>query len=71
MNFAGFSPAHPSQLDPPLILDPVYNYQTLNVEARSRTPSSLLNWLRRLLRVRKRYPLFGKGTYPVCSPVGS
>lgn len=58
---AGFSRADPSQLYQPLILDPIYNYQAINVESQTRTPSSLLNWLRSLIHVRKRHPLFGKG----------
>jgi maltose alpha-D-glucosyltransferase/alpha-amylase len=58
---AGFSRADPSRLYEPVILDPVYHYQSINVEAQLRTPDSLLNWLRRLIQVRKRYPVFGRG----------
>jgi len=58
---AGFSRADPSRLYQPLILDPVYNYQAVNVEAQLRTPDSLLNWLRRLIRVRKPFKAFGRG----------
>jgi maltose alpha-D-glucosyltransferase/alpha-amylase len=59
---SGFSRAKPSKLYQPLILDPVYNYQAINVEAQLQSPTSLLNWLRRLINVRKKYPLFGRGS---------
>ncbi len=59
---AGFSHADPSRLYQPVILDPIYNYQAINVEAQLRSQSSLLNWLRRLIRVRKKYPAFGWGS---------
>jgi maltose alpha-D-glucosyltransferase/alpha-amylase len=59
---AGFSRADPSQLYQPLILDPVYHYQAINVEAQLRAPASLLQWLRRMIRVRKKFPVFGRGT---------
>jgi maltose alpha-D-glucosyltransferase/alpha-amylase len=59
---AGFSRADPSRLYEPVILDPVYNFQSINVEAQLRTPDSLLNWLRRLIQVRKRSPVFGRGS---------
>jgi maltose alpha-D-glucosyltransferase/alpha-amylase len=59
---AGFSRADPSRLYQPVILDPVYNYQAINVEAQLRSPTSLLHWLRRMIRARKKYPVFGRGT---------
>jgi maltose alpha-D-glucosyltransferase/alpha-amylase len=59
---AGFSRADPSQLYQQVILDPVYHYQAINVEAQLRAPTSLLWWLRRLIRVRKKYPVFGQGS---------
>jgi maltose alpha-D-glucosyltransferase/alpha-amylase len=46
----------------PVITDPIYNFQSVNVEAQQRSPTSLLNWMKRLIRVRKRYPVFGRGT---------
>lgn len=58
---AGFSQADPSMVYQPLILDPIYNYQAINVEAQERSPTSLLNWLKRLIRVRKQYAVFGRG----------
>ncbi len=60
---AGFSRADPSMLYQPLILDPIYNYQAINVEAQTRNPTSLLNWVRRLIRVRKKHPLFARGSF--------
>lgn len=59
---AGFSRADPSQLYQPVLLDPGYNYQAINVEAQLRAPTSLLWWLRRLIRVRKKNPVFGRGS---------
>jgi maltose alpha-D-glucosyltransferase/alpha-amylase len=59
---AGFSRANPSQLYQAVILDPVYHYQAINVEAQLAAPTSLLQWLKRLIRVRKQYPVFGRGT---------
>jgi maltose alpha-D-glucosyltransferase/alpha-amylase len=58
---AGFSRADPQRLYLPPIMDPVYGYQAVNVEAQSRDPSSLLNWTRRILEVRKAYQAFGRG----------
>jgi maltose alpha-D-glucosyltransferase/alpha-amylase len=59
---AGFSRADPSRLYQAVLLDPICHYQSVNVEAQLRSPTSLLNWLRRLIRVRKKYPVFGRGT---------
>ena len=59
---AGFSRADPSQLYQAILMDPIYHYQAINVEAQQRSPTSLLNWLRRMIRVRKKYPVFGRGT---------
>jgi maltose alpha-D-glucosyltransferase/alpha-amylase len=59
---AGFSRSDPSQLYQAVILDPVYHYQAINVEAQLRAPTSLLWWLRRLIRVRKKLPVFGRGS---------
>jgi maltose alpha-D-glucosyltransferase/alpha-amylase len=58
---AGFSRADPSQLYQPILLDPVCHYQAVNVEAQLRSPTSLLHWTRRLLHVRKKNPVFGRG----------
>ncbi len=59
---AGFSLADPEKLYSPVILHPVYNYQAINVESQLRTPGSLLNWVKRLISVQKRHPVFGRGT---------
>ncbi len=60
---AGFSTADPQKLYLPLILDPVYGYQGLNVDAQMRSQTSLLHWTRRMLAVRREHPVFGMGTY--------
>jgi maltose alpha-D-glucosyltransferase / alpha-amylase len=65
---AGFSRADPQALYLPLVIDPVYHYQSVNVEAQRRMPSSLLNWMRRLIAIRKRYPVFGRGTIEFLHP---
>ncbi|WP_261562705.1 maltose alpha-D-glucosyltransferase [Frankia tisae] len=60
---AGFSTSDPARLYLPLIMDPVYGYQALNVEAGQRMPTSFLAWTKRMIEVRKRHPVFGLGTY--------
>ncbi|TAL25187.1 MAG: maltose alpha-D-glucosyltransferase [Frankiales bacterium] len=60
---AGFSTTDPQALYLPAILDPVYGYQAINVEAQMRSSSSLLNWTRKIIHVRKEHPVFGMGTY--------
>ncbi len=57
----GFSRADPARLFLPAIMDPVYGYQSVNVEAQARNPSSLLNWMRRLIQVRRSRKTFGRG----------
>jgi maltose alpha-D-glucosyltransferase/alpha-amylase len=59
----GFSRADFAQLYAPPLMDPVYGYQAVNIEAQLRTPSSLLRWLRRFIALRKDHPVFGLGTY--------
>jgi maltose alpha-D-glucosyltransferase/alpha-amylase len=58
---AGFSRATPAQLYLPAIMDPVYGYEAVNVEAQSRNPSSLLSWMKRLIGVRTAHKAFGRG----------
>jgi maltose alpha-D-glucosyltransferase / alpha-amylase len=65
---AGFSKADPQRLFLPPIMDPNYGYESVNVEAQSRNPSSLLNWTKRLIAVRKNYHAFGRGTLKVLEP---
>ncbi len=60
---AGFSQCDPGRLYLPVIMDPIYGYQGLNVEAQMRTSSSLLHWTRRMIEIRKRHPTFGAGGY--------
>jgi maltose alpha-D-glucosyltransferase / alpha-amylase len=65
---AGFSRADPARLYLPPIMDAVYGYQALNVEAQSRSLSSLLNWMRRLITVRQSLKVFGRGTLTFLYP---
>jgi len=65
---AGFSRADPQRLYLPPIMDPIYGYEAVNVEAQSRNPSSLLHWTRRLIAVRKNYKAFGRGTLRFLDP---
>jgi maltose alpha-D-glucosyltransferase / alpha-amylase len=58
---AGFSRADYARLYAPVIADPVYGYQSINVEAQERTRTSLLAWVKRLIRIRQRYPVFALG----------
>jgi len=58
---AGFSNADPQRLYLPPIMDAIYGYQAVNVEAQTREPSSLLNWMRRMLAVRKTVRAFCRG----------
>ena len=64
----GFSRADPASLVLPPILDPLYGYQSVNVETQSRDPHSLLNWMRRMLGVRKQQKAFGRGSITMLSP---
>ncbi len=64
---AGFSRADFAQLYLPPLMDPVYGYQAVNVEAQVRNTSSQLHWMRRMLEVRKQHPVFGTGTFEVIS----
>ncbi|QWT21189.1 maltose alpha-D-glucosyltransferase [Bacillus sp. NP157] len=64
----GFSRADPASLVLPPIMDPLYGFQAINVEAQQRDPHSLLNWTRRMLSVRNRYKAFGRGTLKFLYP---
>ena len=59
----GFSRADFAQLYAPPLMDPVYGFQAVNVEAQLRTPTSLLRWLHRFIALRKEHPVFGLGDY--------
>jgi maltose alpha-D-glucosyltransferase / alpha-amylase len=65
---AGFSRADPQQLYLPPIMDPIYGYDAVNVEAQMRDRSSLLNWMKRMLQVRKTSQAFGRGTLRLIRP---
>ena len=65
---AGFSGADAAALYSPVIVDPVYGYGAVNVEAQERIPGSLLHWMRRILRVRGNYPAFGRGSLQFLEP---
>ena len=65
---AGFSRADPQRLYLPPIMDSIYGYEAVNVEAQSREPNSLLNWMRRLLAVRKSSRAFGRGKLTFLRP---
>src|SRR5262249_44120350 len=58
----GFSRADPAALVLPAIMDPLYGFEAVNVEAQNRDPHSLLNWVRRMLSVRRQYKAFGRGS---------
>lgn len=66
---AGFSLADPERLYLPVISNPVYGYQSINVESQDRSPHSLLSWMRRILRLRKSTKVFSRGTLEFLEPV--
>ncbi|HEV2426185.1 MAG TPA: maltose alpha-D-glucosyltransferase [Terriglobia bacterium] len=65
---AGFSVADPERLYLPLLSNPVYGYQTVNVEAQRRSDHSLLSWMKRLIRVRKSSRAFSRGRIEFLQP---
>jgi maltose alpha-D-glucosyltransferase/alpha-amylase len=64
----GFSRCDPARLYAPMIMDPVYGYEAVNVEAQSRSLSSLLSWTKRLISVRKSSLVFGRGSLAFIRP---
>ncbi len=58
----GFSRADPAGLVLPTLMDPLYGYETINVEAQLRDQHSLLHWMRRMLAIRRRHRAFGRGS---------
>jgi len=60
---AGFSASNPGRLSLPLVMDPVFGYQAVNVEAELENSSSLLHWTRRMIHIRRQHPAFGLGTF--------
>jgi maltose alpha-D-glucosyltransferase/alpha-amylase len=65
---AGFSRANAQALYLPVIIDPEYNYETINVEAQSQNPHSLLHWTKRLIGLRRHHQAFGRGTIEFLHP---
>jgi maltose alpha-D-glucosyltransferase / alpha-amylase len=65
---AGFSAADPERLWLPLVSNALYGYQAVNVESQQRNPTSLLNWTRRLIEVRRSTRVFGRGTIAFLKP---
>jgi maltose alpha-D-glucosyltransferase/alpha-amylase len=65
---AGFSKAVPAKLYFPVIMDPIWGYQAINVEAQESDPSSLLHWTRNMIALRKLFQVFGRGTLEFLHP---
>ena len=59
---AGFSRADPARLYAPVIMDSVYGFEAINVEAQERSPFSLLHWMKRMIALRRQHPVFGRGS---------
>jgi len=64
----GFSTADSQQLFLPAIIDPVYGFGAVNVDSQARNSSSLLNWMKRLIAMRKAHRTFGRGTLRFLRP---
>jgi maltose alpha-D-glucosyltransferase / alpha-amylase len=65
---AGFSRANPARLYSPVIMDPLWGYEAVNVEAQHGDPSSLLNWMRNMIALRKLFRVFGRGSMKFFDP---
>ena len=65
---AGFSVANRQRLYLPVILDPEYHYEAVNVAIQEANPQSLLNWMRRIIALRKKHPAFGRGSFQLLAP---
>jgi maltose alpha-D-glucosyltransferase / alpha-amylase len=64
----GFSSADPEKLYSPLLLNPVYGFQAINVSSQERFDHSLLSWMKSMIRVRKSTPVFGRGSIEFLYP---
>jgi maltose alpha-D-glucosyltransferase/alpha-amylase len=64
----GFSSADPEALYSPLMLNPVYGFQAVNVQSQKRFDHSLLSWMKRLIKTRRSLPVFGRGTIEFLYP---
>ena len=65
---AGFSRVNPAKLYSPVIMDPVYGYEAINVEAQQSDSSSLLHWMRNMIALRKLFTVFGRGSLEFLQP---
>jgi maltose alpha-D-glucosyltransferase/alpha-amylase len=65
---AGFSRADPASMVLPPIMDPVYGFTAVNVEAQTGDQHSLLSWMRRMLTLRRNYKIFGRGSFQFLYP---
>jgi maltose alpha-D-glucosyltransferase/alpha-amylase len=65
---SGFSHADFERLYFPVIMDPVYGYQSVNVEAQQRHPTSLLHWMRQMIMLRKQHQVFSRGSISFIKP---
>ena len=65
---AGFSRGTPGRLYSPVIMDPVWGYEAVNVEAQQSDPSSLLSWMRNMIALRKLFQVFGRGSIEFLNP---
>ena len=68
---AGFSDANPQKLYLPVIIDPEYKYESINVDTQNHNATSLLWWMRRIINMRKRYKAFGRGSIKFLNPANS
>src|SRR5260221_390323 len=65
---AGFSRATSQRLYLPVVTDPEYHYESINVEAQAGNPHSLLSWMKRVIALRKQHRAFGRGTLELLRP---
>jgi len=65
---SGFSPANAQRLYLPVIIDPEYHFEALNVETQQNNPHSLLWWMKRVIALRHRHRAFGRGTLEFLYP---
>ncbi|MDN5279246.1 MAG: maltose alpha-D-glucosyltransferase / alpha-amylase [Clostridiales bacterium] len=64
----GFSAADPERLFLPPVMSSITGFYAVNVESQNRTPASLLNWMKRIISIRKHYKAFGQGTFEFIKP---
>jgi maltose alpha-D-glucosyltransferase/alpha-amylase len=68
---AGFSAAQPDALYSPVITDPIYGYQAVNVESQQRDRASLLHWMKNMIALRKLFKVFGRGSLELLGPANT